>query len=294
MAMSPDVKRKIFELLPEEYVAEAPFVEGRYKPPGATHKQNAQWWSQQDDGFLFFALHEDFIQLDLTTIKKIAIVTSTQLDREDDEYPEDQQNAVLDTITCHVNSETLRQITEGTWGGHDQSQQISNESIDERITADELWLESERIAQPVMLLKNRKSKSTTTKPVAVWNSSLASVWQAGPWIRVDMRFHPNDKLRADGVLVVHVDHRKAGVTTRRFRKRSAGRDSVGFAAPGKVIHVELLGRIFTATWKYAVDAGHSREAALISSKRSSSGLSIVSPFQVSGLMVPSLVPRNCK
>lgn len=73
------------------------------------------------------------------------------------------------------------------------------------ITLDDLWAESERIAKSVLLLKARKSGKTSKKPIAVWDTKLSSKMNNGPCIRIDMREHPDQKLRAEGVLTVNVD-----------------------------------------------------------------------------------------
>lgn len=67
-----------------------------------------------------------------------------------------------------------------------------------------LWKESERIAQPVLYLKARKSSQTTRSPIACWNVTNAARKQEGLWLRVDLRRHPNARLTAHGVLRVEV------------------------------------------------------------------------------------------
>jgi len=198
MSLSLDVKRKLYGLLPQDYIADPPFLDGRYKPPEGTHAEQIAWWAQQPEGFVFFAFSEDEIRLDAKTIKKIRIITSVELEPEELEDIEDLQDTIVHRITSHLTTDELLQI---------QNCDTSTEPQEEALSVDELWVESERIAQSIVLLKNRRSKATTQQPVATWNSKLASNWLAGPWIRVDMRFHPNERLRADGVLVVHVDHR---------------------------------------------------------------------------------------
>jgi hypothetical protein len=70
-----------------------------------------------------------------------------------------------------------------------------------------LWDEADRLAQPVLYLRSRKSSKTTEAPVAGWNARLSANERAGVWLRVDLRQHPNERIQANGVLSVEVDPR---------------------------------------------------------------------------------------
>lgn len=69
----------------------------------------------------------------------------------------------------------------------------------------ELWTAAEQLAAPIVLLKAKKSKTTTSTALALWNTSLSSKFSPGIWFRVDLSNHPNPQIRTKSVLSVNVD-----------------------------------------------------------------------------------------
>jgi hypothetical protein len=87
-------------------------------------------------------------------------------------------------------------------------------------TQQKLWDEAARLAQPVLYLKTRKNSKTTTMPVGAWNARRSIKHADGIWLRVDMRHHPNTRLRADGVLVTEVTQNACAGEAQLLQKQS--------------------------------------------------------------------------
>lgn len=70
------------------------------------------------------------------------------------------------------------------------------------VTVEELSAEAESLQRPVLLLKTRGRE----QPVAIWSADHnRKVSGERLWITVDLRQHPDETLRRDGVLEVSVD-----------------------------------------------------------------------------------------
>lgn len=252
MGLPVSVKYQIYQTFPEDYIDTGVFVNHKFVPEGKSHKERSKWWAGQSDAFLMFALEPEIATFDLNTIRKLAKIMKVTLDPEDDEFPEDQQLVLLDEIMRNLNKAEYDEIANVLYGTPAAEPPATP---DEPTNRDELWNEAERIARSILLLVARKSKSTTQEPVAVWNSRLSQKGDAGEWIRIDLRHHPNPKLRRDGVLAVHVDHRADNSTTtfqagqqlkpEKGEKALYGKEEVEFPNP-EILEIKASSKIQTA------------------------------------------------
>ena len=71
-----------------------------------------------------------------------------------------------------------------------------------KLSVEELIAEASKVQRPVIHL----GPPRTGPWMAIWSAEAdASREGTGPWISVDLRQHPNERVRRDGILDVHVD-----------------------------------------------------------------------------------------
>ena len=100
-----------------------------------------------------------------------------------------------------------------------------------KLTAEELLAEAEALQRPVLLLRTRGG----SEPVAVWSADhTRKVRGERLWITVDLRRHPDEALRREGVLEVYADDAEGtGRATSRAGKlrRSEGKEMYLYGTP---------------------------------------------------------------
>ena len=187
MTMKPAVKKQFFAGLPKSQLARWAESAGIRQFASMTPVEQAERLGERPDYVINAVLGHlsRFTKQDLT-----AIATSMQIDLAGLRSSESIERAIRDCL----NGRTPKQST------------VKSAAI----TSQQIWKEAQRLSLPVAHLKALRQPANSKRPVAIWNKTPQGEGSKRLWLMVDLRQHPNTKLRENGVLYVFDSNSESG------------------------------------------------------------------------------------
>ena len=107
-----------------------------------------------------------------------------------------------DKATRELNSATFNLVA-----GYDR--RIQKQKLRKRaaklppMSADELIASASELARPALYLCNKVTATSTR--AAVWSADREPTSEMRPWLAIDLRHHPEERMRREAVLILHAD-----------------------------------------------------------------------------------------
>ena len=176
MGMNPALKKRFYEGLSRERLLRFAEMAGVRQFASLTHSERAERLSKREDLFVNVVFnHMALTKKDLTGIAR-----SLGIDLAGLRSSESTEQAIRDCLSGRTRK--------------------GAKSAAPPITANDIWKEAQRLSMPVVHLKALRQPAKSQPLAAIWNKTPQGGKGKRLWLIVDLRQHPVEELRENGIL----------------------------------------------------------------------------------------------